>query len=148
MEQMVKRMEQTVQQSMQHAVASQMCHMSATIDAKLKRIANEGQRRSERTHEKVAAIETRLENLENAAIEKKKKVESSEMNEKARRTADENKAVVTGFKEDDDETEVRILLEKSIDVSGMKKAEIVIKCPAKPITHAFLEFKDNDQRDS
>ena len=34
------------------------------------------------------------------------------MNEKAQRTADENKAVVTGFKEDDDETEVRILLEK------------------------------------
>ena len=69
------------------------------------------------------------------------------MNEKARRTADENKAVVTGFKEDSDETEVRILLEKSTDVSGMKKAEIVITCRAKPITHAFQEFKDNDQRD-
>ena len=145
MEHMVKRMEQTMQQSMQHAVASQKCHMSTMIDAKLERIANEGQRRSERTHEKIAATETRLENPEKAAIEKKKKIESSEMNEKARRTPDENKAVVTGFKEDSDETEVRILLEKSTDVSGMKKAEIVIKCPAKPITHAFLEFEDNEQ---
>ena len=25
--------------------------------------------------------------------------------------------------------------------------QIQIKCPAKPITHAFLQFKDNDERD-
>ena len=26
--------------------------------------------------------------------------------------------------------------------------EILIKCPANPITHAFLEFEDSDQRDN
>ena len=35
------------------------------------------------------------------------------------------------------ETEVGVLLEKTIDVAGMKKVDILIKCSAKPITLAF-----------
>ena len=30
---------------------------------------------------------------------------------------------------------------------GMSTDQIQIKCPAKPITHAFLQFTDNDERD-
>ena len=41
MEQMVKKDGANNATSMQHAVASQKCHMSTMIDAKLKRIANE-----------------------------------------------------------------------------------------------------------
>ena len=29
----------------------------------------------------------------------------------------------------------------------MSTDQIQIKCPAKPITHAFLQFTDNDERD-
>ena len=30
---------------------------------------------------------------------------------------------------------------------GMSTDQIQINCPAKPITHAFLQFTDNDDRD-
>ena len=41
----------------------------------------------------------------------------------------------------------RRLLLKSIFDAGMSKDTIQIKCPAKPITHAFLQFTDSEERD-
>ena len=41
----------------------------------------------------------------------------------------------------------RRLLLNSIFDAGMSKDTIQIKCPAKPITHAFLQFTDSEERD-
>ena len=69
------------------------------------------------------------------------------MTRKSRDVPHENKAVATGFKNDSVEGEVRTILERTIEVSGMKEVQYTITCPAKPITHAFLEFRYSDERD-
>ena len=58
---------------------------------------------------------------------------------------DETKAVATGFHEDTEE-EVKIL-RPSIDVIRMKREKSKIKCPAKPITAALLEFENCEERE-
>ena len=45
------------------------------------------------------------------------------------------------------EQEVQDFLNETITTIGMSTEQIQIKCPAKPITHAFLQFTDNDERD-
>ena len=39
------------------------------------------------------------------------------------------------------------LLISTIFEAGMSTERIQIKCPAKPITHAFLQFTDSEERD-
>ena len=50
--------------------------------------------------------------------------------------------------DDTTEQEVQHLLEETIITIGMSTEQILIKCPAKPITHAFLQFIDNDERET
>ena len=59
----------------------------------------------------------------------------------------QRRAVVTGFHDDTTEQDVQHLLKESFIAIGKSTEQIQIKCPAKPITHAFLQFTDNDDRD-
>ena len=52
----------------------------------------------------------------------------------------EGKAVAHGLKDDSEEKDVKIVVEKSIIATGMKDVECTIDCPAISITHAFVEF--------
>ena len=56
--------------------------------------------------------------------------------------------MVTGFHDDTSKQEVQHMLKEIIPTLGLPIDQIQIKCPAKPITHAFLQFKDNDERDN
>ena len=66
---------------------------------------------------------------------------------KSRPVPNENKAVATGFKEDSEEADVKAVTEETIRRTGMKDTEYTIDCPAIPITHAFVEFRDKKTRD-
>ena len=66
---------------------------------------------------------------------------SSQENQNQRR------AVPTGFHDDTTEREVEHLLKETIIAIGMSMEQIQIKCPAKPITHALLQFTDTDETD-
>ena len=57
------------------------------------------------------------------------------------------RAVATGFHDDTTEQEVEDLLKETIVAIRITMHKITIKCPAKPITHAFLQFTDSDERD-
>ena len=61
---------------------------------------------------------------------------------------DQNKtrAEAAGFHEDTTEQEAKDLLANTIIEAGMSLERVHIKCPAKPITHAFLQFTDSDER--
>ena len=50
--------------------------------------------------------------------------------------------------DDTTEQDVQHLLEETIITIGMSTEQILIKCPAKPITHTFLQFIDNDERET
>ena len=56
--------------------------------------------------------------------------------------------MVTGFHDDTTTQEVQDTLKEIILTQGMAMEQIQIKCPTKPITHAFLQFKDNDGRNN
>ena len=58
----------------------------------------------------------------------------------------QGKAVVTGFHSETSESEVIQLLKESITEIGMTIENARTECPAKPITHAFLHFKNDEER--
>ena len=57
------------------------------------------------------------------------------------------RAVATGFRDDTTENEVETSLISTIVEAGMSKERIQVKCPAKPITHAFLQFTGSEERE-
>ena len=58
----------------------------------------------------------------------------------------QGKAVVTGFHSETSESEVEQLLKETIIEIGMSIANAGMECPAKPITHADIHFKSDDER--
>ena len=61
---------------------------------------------------------------------------------------DENqgKTVITGFHSETTESEVTQLLREMINEIGMDFGSARIECPAKPITHAFIHFMNDGDR--
>ena len=61
---------------------------------------------------------------------------------------DENpgKVVITGFHSETTESEVTQLLKESINEAGMDIGNARIECPAQPITHVFIYFKNDGER--
>ena len=58
----------------------------------------------------------------------------------------QGKAVITGFHCEASESEVIQLLKETITEIGMTIENARIECPAKPITRAFVHFKNGDER--
>ena len=58
----------------------------------------------------------------------------------------QGKAVITGFHSETSEPEVIQLLKESITEMGMAIENARIECTAKPITHAFIHFKNDEER--
>ena len=65
----------------------------------------------------------------------------------AQEDQNQRRAVVAGFHHDTTEQQVQDILKENLTTIRMSTDQIQIKCPAKPITHAFLQFTDNDERD-
>ena len=58
----------------------------------------------------------------------------------------QGKAVITGFHSETSESEVMQLLKESITEIGMTIENARIDCPARPITHAFIHLRNDDER--
>ena len=58
----------------------------------------------------------------------------------------QGKAVITGFHSETSEPEVIQLLEESIREIRLTTENARIECTAKPITHAFIHFKNDEER--
>ena len=54
--------------------------------------------------------------------------------------------MITGFHSETSEPEVIQLLKESLTEMGMTIENARIECTAKPITHAFIHFKNDDER--
>ena len=66
---------------------------------------------------------------------------------KTQENQNQRRAVVTGFHDDTTAQEVQHLLKETFITIGMSMEQTQIKCSATSITHAFLQFTDNDERD-
>ena len=58
----------------------------------------------------------------------------------------QGKTVITGFHSETTESEVMQLLKELINEVGMDIGNVRIECSAKPITHAFIHFKNDGER--
>ena len=67
---------------------------------------------------------------------------------KTQEDQNQNSAEVTGFHDDTTEQEVQHVLKETIIALGMSLDQTQINCPPKPITPAFVQFIDNDERDT
>ena len=59
---------------------------------------------------------------------------------------DKGNAVITGFHSETSEPEVIQFLTESTTETGMTMENARIECTAKPITHAFIHFKNDEER--
>ena len=55
------------------------------------------------------------------------------------------KTVITGFHSETTESEVMQLLKELMNEAGMDFGNARIECTAKPITHAFIHFKNDGE---
>ena len=92
-------------------------------------------------------FDERITNMERKILDMDEKYEHrSEDNEKEHVDENQGKTVITGFHSETTESEVTQLLREMINEIGMDFARARIECPAKPITHAFIHFKNDGDR--
>ena len=92
-------------------------------------------------------ISEKITNIEKKILDMDEKYENR-IEEPRGAHVDQNqgKAVITGFHSETSEPEVTQLLKESITEIGMTIENARIECPAKPITHAFIHFKNDEER--
>ena len=78
-------------------------------------------------------------------IDETSKIKAGEYS-KVNEDQNHGKAVATRFHCDSSEHEVEQLLRETITEIGMSTENAKIDCPAKPITHAFIHFNVNNER--
>ena len=89
----------------------------------------------------------RFKDIEKKLLDIDKKDENKiEESKGAHVDRNQGKAVITGFHNETSEPEVIQLLKESIAEIGMTMENVRIECPAKPITHAFIHFKNDEER--
>ena len=120
--------------------------VNAQVHTTIKNMNVEGNSNFSEMTERSTAIEASpavLEDTDTRTHAKKQNID-----ELHQRQEDQKKArAATGFHEDTTEQEARELLTAAILKAGMSTEGVQIKCPAKPTTHAFLQFTDVDERD-
>ena len=89
----------------------------------------------------------RTTNVEREILDMDEKYENRS-DERRRAHVDQNqgKAVITGFHSGTSESEVIQLLKESLTEVGMTIESARIECLAKPITHGFIHFRNDDER--
>ena len=123
-------------QTVDDSVGSQLHGMNTTT-AKMK---EEGDDRHKQIKEIIANMEKTISDMGETY-----KNRDDEPN-RAHDDQNQGKTVVTGFRCDTSESEVEQLLKETITETGMSIENARIECFAKPITHAFIGFKIDDER--
>ena len=91
----------------------------------------------------------RITNIERKILDMDEKYENrSEVTKVEHVDQNQGKAVVTGFHSETTESEVTQLLKESINELEMDIGNARIECTAKPITHAFIHFKNDGETNS
>ena len=89
----------------------------------------------------------RITNMERKILDMDEKHENrSEDNKKEHVGENQGKTVITGFHSETTESEITQLLKEMINEIGMDFGSARIECPAKPITHAFIHFVNDGER--
>ena len=122
-------------QQISDTVGSQLQGMITTIVE----MKEEGDDRYKHINERIANMEKKISDIDEKCENR------SEEPARSREDQNQGKAVATGFHSETSEAEVEQLLKETITEIGMSTENVRIECPAKPITHAFIHFKNDDE---
>ena len=122
-------------QSITNSVGTQFREMNSTSE----KMKEEGDDTYKQIDERIADMEKKFSMID----------ETSEIKadgpSKVHEDQNHGKAVATGFHSDTSEQEVEQMLRETLTEIGLSTEDAKIECPAKPITHGFICFKDNER---
>ena len=113
---------------------------SKGMNSSIVKMKEEGDDRYKQFNERITNIERKILDMD------EKHENRSEVNKGEHVDENQGKAVVTGFHSETTESEVTQLLKESINEVGMDIGNARIECTAKPITLAFIHFKNDGDR--
>ena len=126
-----------------NTVGSQIQGMKTSIVS----IQEMNEKTKEEGENKFNQFDERITNMERKILDMHEKYEHrSEDNNKEHVDENQRKTVIIGFHSETTESEVTKLLREMINEIGMDFGRAKVECPAKPITHAFIHFMDNGDR--
>ena len=126
-----------------NTVGSQIQGMESSIVSM--QVMNE--KLKEEGENKFNQFDERITNMERKILDMDEKYEyRSEDNKKEHVDENQGKTGITGFHSETTESEVTQLLREMINEIGMDFGSARIECPAKPITHAFIHFMNDGDR--
>ena len=126
-----------------NTVGSQIQGMKSSIVS----MQEMNEKMKEEGENKFNQFDKRITNMERKILDMDEKYEHrSEDNKKEHVDENQGKTVITGFHSETTESEVTQLLREMINEIGMDFGSARIECPAKPITHAFIHFMNEGNR--
>ena len=122
-------------------------NLSDTVGAQLHGMNSAIVKMKEEEDDRYTQINGRLTDTEKKILDMERKYESkSDESKGAQVDRNQGKAVITGFHNETSEPEVIQSLKESLTEIGMTMENVGIECPSKPITHAFVRFKNDAER--
>ena len=92
-------------------------------------------------------IDERFMDMEKKILDLDKKCENrSEDNKQENVIANQSETVITGLHSETTESEITVMLKEIMNEIGMDFGSVKLVCPATPITHAFIYFVNDNER--
>ena len=117
------------------------------MNSSIVKLQETNEKMKEEGENKFKQIDERFMDMEKKILDMDKKYENrSEDNKQEHVNANQSETVITGLHSETTESEVINMLKGMMNEIGMDFGSARLACPAKPITHAFIHFANEDER--
>ena len=117
------------------------------MNSSIVKLQETNEKMKEEGENKFNQIDERFMDMEKKILDMDKKYEHrSEDNKQEHVNANQGETVITGLHSETTESEVIQMLKEMMNEIGMDFGSARIVCPAKPITHAFIYFANDGER--
>ena len=117
------------------------------MNSSIVKLHETNEKMKEEGENKFNKIDERLMDMKKKILDLDKKYENrSEDNKHGNVIANQSETVMTGLHKETTESEVAVMLKEMMKEIGMDFESVKLVCPAKPITHAFIYFENDNKR--
>ena len=117
------------------------------MNSSIVKLHETNEKMKEEGENKFNKIDGNLMDMEKKILDLYKKYENrSEDDKHGNMFANQSETVMTGLHKETTESEVAVTLKEMMKEIGMEFERVKLVCPAKPITHAFIYFENDNER--
>ena len=117
------------------------------MNSSIVKLHETNEKMKEEGENKFNKIDERFMDMEKKILDLYKKYENrSEDDKHGNMIANQSETVMTGLHKETTESEVAVTLKEMMKEIGMEFERVKLVCPAKPITHAFIYFENDNER--